>query len=355
MSVAVYVAGGINRRSERRPKARSSTSCWGPSPRRSCCTASRSSTAPPAPRTCTNRQAASPTTVLGDSPILLDRHRAAAGRLRLQGGGGARSTCGRPTCTTARRRRSPRYMAAAVKAAAFAALLRVWIEALPASVRMSGTAPSGGSRHRHDGRRQRRRAAAAQPQAHARLLEHRARRLHPRRASRREHRRRSTRCCSTCWHTRSRRWARSRSSCALGAADAPRDDDRRLRTASGRCGRGSPSPWRCSCSRCSDSRSSAAMGSSPSGTCCRPRFRRRRRRCALAVLLVPDSVVSAGYYLYVVMVMFMKPRPEDAAPLPALGGIARAVVVASVAILLAFGVVSQPGRALDRAAPHAEP
>ncbi len=62
----------------------------------------------------------------------------------------------------------------------------------------------------------------------------------------------------------------------------------------------------------------------------------------LAVLLALSSVVSAGYYLYVVMVMFMKPRPEGAAPLPALGGIPRAVVVASVAFLLAFGVYPSP-------------
>ena len=35
----------------------------------------------------------------------------------------------------------------------------------------------------------------------------------------------------------------------------------------------------------------------------------------LAVVLVLTTVISAGYYLYVVMVMFMRPRP-DGAPVP---------------------------------------
>ena len=42
-----------------------------------------------------------------------------------------RSTCGRPTCTRARRRRSPRSMASVGKVAAFAALMRVVVVALP--------------------------------------------------------------------------------------------------------------------------------------------------------------------------------------------------------------------------------
>ena len=42
-----------------------------------------------------------------------------------------RSTSGRPTCTRARRRRSPAFMASVGKAAAFAALLRVLVVALP--------------------------------------------------------------------------------------------------------------------------------------------------------------------------------------------------------------------------------
>src|SRR5439155_24624754 len=39
----------------------------------------------------------------------------------------------------------------------------------------------------------------------------------------------------------------------------------------------------------------------------------------LAVVLVLTTVVSAGYYLYVVMVMFMRARPDDA-PILAAGG-----------------------------------
>jgi hypothetical protein len=53
MSISVYALAGINRRSARGAKARSSTSCSARSRRRSCCTASRSCTAPPAARTST--------------------------------------------------------------------------------------------------------------------------------------------------------------------------------------------------------------------------------------------------------------------------------------------------------------
>jgi hypothetical protein len=48
--------------------------------------------------------------------------------------------------------------------------------------------------------------------------------------------------------------------------------------------------------------------------------------------------VSAGYYLYVVMVMFMKPR-DSAVALPApTGGWTRSVVWGSVAVILIFGL-----------------
>ncbi|NUQ11732.1 MAG: NADH-quinone oxidoreductase subunit N [Gemmatimonadaceae bacterium] len=62
----------------------------------------------------------------------------------------------------------------------------------------------------------------------------------------------------------------------------------------------------------------------------------------LAVMLVLATTISAGYYLHVVMVMFMKPRPEMAPPLPAPGQMARAVIVATVVLLLAFGVFPDP-------------
>jgi NADH-quinone oxidoreductase subunit N len=58
----------------------------------------------------------------------------------------------------------------------------------------------------------------------------------------------------------------------------------------------------------------------------------------LAVILVITSLVSAGYYLYVVMVMFMKPRAGNA-PLPArTGGWTRVVVWGSAAVILIFGL-----------------
>ncbi|MBX6332420.1 MAG: NADH-quinone oxidoreductase subunit N, partial [Gemmatimonadaceae bacterium] len=59
----------------------------------------------------------------------------------------------------------------------------------------------------------------------------------------------------------------------------------------------------------------------------------------LAVVLVLTSVVSAGYYLAVIVYMFMRPRPADA---PALRPIAMPtflVIGVSVIVLLFFGVV----------------
>jgi len=70
----------------------------------------------------------------------------------------------------------------------------------------------------------------------------------------------------------------------------------------------------------------------------------------LSVLLVLTTTISAGYYLYVVMVMYMKPRPENAPPLPVVGGISRTVIVASMLFLLAFGVYPEPVVRWTRAA-----
>jgi NADH-quinone oxidoreductase subunit N len=61
------------------------------------------------------------------------------------------------------------------------------------------------------------------------------------------------------------------------------------------------------------------------------------RQTVLAVTIVITSVISAGYYMYVVMVMFMRARPAGAvAPLPA-GGLTRFVLVATVVLLLVLG------------------
>ena len=58
----------------------------------------------------------------------------------------------------------------------------------------------------------------------------------------------------------------------------------------------------------------------------------------LAIVLVVTSLISAGYYLYVVMVMFMKPRDNGAALPAQTGGWTRTVVWASAAIILVFGL-----------------
>ena len=58
----------------------------------------------------------------------------------------------------------------------------------------------------------------------------------------------------------------------------------------------------------------------------------------LSVLLVVTSVVSAGYYLHLVRVMFMRPRPESAVELAPLAPLTRGVLVACVALILLLGI-----------------
>jgi NADH-quinone oxidoreductase subunit N len=58
----------------------------------------------------------------------------------------------------------------------------------------------------------------------------------------------------------------------------------------------------------------------------------------LAVLLVVTSVISAGYYLYVVMVMFMKERP-DGTPAPVrVGALVNWVIGVAAVSILALGI-----------------
>jgi NADH-quinone oxidoreductase subunit N len=57
----------------------------------------------------------------------------------------------------------------------------------------------------------------------------------------------------------------------------------------------------------------------------------------LAVVLVVTSVISAGYYLYVVSAMFMRNRAADAPEPARVGPLTNAVVAASVALILLFG------------------
>jgi NADH-quinone oxidoreductase subunit N len=58
----------------------------------------------------------------------------------------------------------------------------------------------------------------------------------------------------------------------------------------------------------------------------------------LAVLLVITSVISAGYYLNVVMVMFMKPRADVALTPAPVGALTRWVVGLAAVLVLALGV-----------------
>jgi NADH-quinone oxidoreductase subunit N len=58
----------------------------------------------------------------------------------------------------------------------------------------------------------------------------------------------------------------------------------------------------------------------------------------LAVILVLASVVSAGYYLNVVVTMYMKPRADDAPAWPALPRIAGTIMFGAAALVLWFGL-----------------
>jgi NADH:ubiquinone oxidoreductase subunit 2 (subunit N) len=50
------------------------------------------------------------------------------------------------------------------------------------------------------------------------------------------------------------------------------------------------------------------------------------------------TVVSAGYYLYVVMVMFMRARPQGAAPSAGASGFTRGIIAAAAVVILVLGV-----------------
>ncbi|MES2179758.1 MAG: NADH-quinone oxidoreductase subunit N [Gemmatimonadota bacterium] len=83
----------------------------------------------------------------------------------------------------------------------------------------------------------------------------------------------------------------------------------------------------------------------------------------LAVVLVLTTVISAGYYLYVIMVMFMRPRRDDAPSIAATPGWTRFVLVVSAAAILILGILpdlavryAQVGTPrLDADAPAASP
>jgi NADH:ubiquinone oxidoreductase subunit 2 (subunit N) len=52
--------------------------------------------------------------------------------------------------------------------------------------------------------------------------------------------------------------------------------------------------------------------------------------------------VSAGYYLYVVMVMFMRARPDDAEQVAPTSGWTRSVIAAAAILILILGVMPNP-------------
>ena len=65
------------------------------------------------------------------------------------------------------------------------------------------------------------------------------------------------------------------------------------------------------------------------------------KQTMLSVVLVLTTVISAGYYLHVVMLMFMRPR-SDTAPIPERsGGLTRVVLAVSVGFILLIGLIPE--------------
>jgi NADH-quinone oxidoreductase subunit N len=65
------------------------------------------------------------------------------------------------------------------------------------------------------------------------------------------------------------------------------------------------------------------------------------QQTTLAVVLVLTTVISAGYYLYILVRMFMRPRPE-AYPVPERsGGLTTAVLGLTVALILLIGIAPE--------------
>jgi len=70
-----------------------------------------------------------------------------------------------------------------------------------------------------------------------------------------------------------------------------------------------------------------------------------RSLVTLAVVLVLTSVMSAGYYVNVVRLMFMKPRPANAAEIEPSGAMTRGVVFTAAVLVLLLGLM--PTRLID--------
>ena len=75
----------------------------------------------------------------------------------------------------------------------------------------------------------------------------------------------------------------------------------------------------------------------------------------LSVALVLTTVVSAGYYLYVIMVIFMRSPSADASPLPPTPALTRVVLATTVAAILVLGVYPNwVHRVAERGLPRVE-
>jgi NADH-quinone oxidoreductase subunit N len=61
----------------------------------------------------------------------------------------------------------------------------------------------------------------------------------------------------------------------------------------------------------------------------------------LAVVLVLTTVISAGYYLYVIMVMFMRPRREDALVIGVTPAWTQCVMIVATATILILGIMPE--------------
>jgi len=61
-------------------------------------------------------------------------------------------------------------------------------------------------------------------------------------------------------------------------------------------------------------------------------------RTTLVVAIALTSAIAAGYYLYVIMVMFMRPRPEGATAPAGATGYTKSIIVAAAALTIGLGL-----------------
>ena len=247
-----------------------------------------------------------------DNPLLLVALAPAAGRLRLLRSRRSHFTCGRRTPTGARRRSSTGFMSTGVKAAfAVRARARAFPSAASRAVQRGLGARGLGDRGGDDDPRDRGGRGAEQPETHAGVFEHRARRVPARRSrggqSGREgrdsllpRRLRGDEC---------RRVRRDRDVRRGGAKDRTNDE---LRDYAGlwfaipRC-RTDDGLRRCRCWRAAADRP-AFIGRQATSSV--PRV--GAGYFGLAIIGVLTSVISVFFYLRVVVMMYMQDPGTDA-------------------------------------------